>query len=274
MSCYSGKCDVFDNVYAGKGNYLQAFDEFKAATGGKIYQHYCIKEVTDSNRDFIAEHCPQFKYEKHVWQDPDKRFKCGYKEIVTYTYEYWGKQYTDEELKRRGGVYVTIEIPIDTALDLVRYLPYIVAAQYWSNGKEVVYIGRESFVDSEFEDMLQYGHINLKSHYDHELAEHYHYVCGLLDHDLGNRTRVERVCTVSKAWEGGPYLLATDPHEKIDYNHPIEWEFEDGKPHTHWASPKYHNEGSIEISPQDFDGYLKDDIENGKAYVRYVVRDW
>lgn len=274
MSFCSGKCDVFDNVYAGRDNYLQAFDEFKVATGGRIYQHYCIKEVTDSNRDFIAEHCPQFKYERHVRQDPDKRFKCGYKEIVTYTYEYWGKQYTEKELKRRGGVYVTIEIPIGTALDLVRYLPYIVAAQYWSKGKEIVYIGKESFVDSEFEEMLQYGHINLKPHYDHELAEHYREVCRLLDQDLGNRTRVERVCVESMTRDGEACILATNPHEKIDYNHPIEWEFEDGKPRTHWASPKYRNENAIEISPKDFEGYLKDDIENGKAYVKYVVRNW
>ena len=122
MSRWSGKCDFADHI-AGLGGWydkdgnpvkfgqegvgayysdeLQDFREFKRKTGGVMYQHKRIKKIDEWNQDFVAKKCSNFKIIKHVNKVDDKRKKEGYREVVSYTYEYWGKEYTQKEINKR-----------------------------------------------------------------------------------------------------------------------------------------------------------------------------
>lgn len=288
MSRFSGKCDLFDHI-AGMGGWydkdrnpvkfgqegvgayyseeLQDFEAFKKATDGVIYQHKCIKKITEWNHNFVAEHCSQFEVLKHERVVADKRKKDGQRTDVYYTYKYWGKEYTQKEISQRG-VYITVEIKFDTLLDLIKYYPYIVSFCCSSDGKQTVYITNESFVDEEFDDMLQHGHLARKDHYEKELANHYLYVCKTYFlPKLDERTK--QISLIGcKPLHNGYYELLTD--SPIDYMHHVKFVWADGKKHTHWTSPKMQDQYTILISEQDIENYLVDDIKHDTVKIEYV----
>jgi len=295
MSKFSGKCDLFDHI-AGQGGWFNKegqpvkfgeegvgvyysdefldFEAFKKKTGGVIHQHHKIK-VDEYNQEFVKEHCKFFDYKKHVWQDPDKRCKCGFKEVITYTYIYYDKKYTLKELNKRG-VYIETDIHFDTLLDLIPYYPYIVSCAACDGDKQYVVISKESFVDSEFKEHLQYGWISGVD-YKKKLQEHYLEVCrDYFLYKLEERTKIIDIKNLVYAPEMiddkviEHYYLLTDT--KIDYMHNIEFVWEDGKLHSHWTSPKVVNDNTIEISKEDVKNYLTEDIKNGTVKIKYVEK--
>jgi len=194
MSKFSGKCDLCDHI-AGLGGWydrdgnpvkfgqegvgcyysdeLQDFNEFKRKTGGVMYQQHNIKEITEYNQEFVAEHCNNFEIVKHEDIIPDKRRKDGTRTVVSYTYKYWGKEYTAKQLKQKGGVYITTEIHFDELLDIIKYYPYLVSMSASNKDKSTIIITNESFVDEEFKKHLKYGYMsNMKNYYEKELAQH------------------------------------------------------------------------------------------------------
>lgn len=196
MSKFSGKCDLYDHIaglggwYDKDGNQVkfgqngvncyysdefQDFEAFKKATGGVIYQTHHINKVTKYNQYFIEEHNINFRVIKHHKQIADKRKKSGFREKISYTYSFFDKEYTAQELNKQGGVYITTEIHFDEITDIIKYYPYTITMSYGDkNGKSIVYISRESFVDREHKESMQYGYLSeMKKVYDKELADHY-----------------------------------------------------------------------------------------------------
>lgn len=291
MSRWSGKCDFADHI-AGLGGWydkdgnpvkfgqegvgayysdeLQDFKEFKRRTGGVIYQHKHIKCINSWNQDFVAEKCPNFKIIKHVDKVADKRKKEGYREVVSYTYEYWGKEYTQKEINKRG-VYITVEIHFNTLLDIIKYYPYLVSACASSKDKMTVYIADESFVDEEYDGALQHGHETLKVHYDRELAEHYlEVVRDYYLKDIDKRQALILV-TAKPNYEDEKYAYYVTPHE-IDDLHRVKWYFEDGIMRTHWGVPEIVDEHTIKIDKVNISGYLKDEIDSELVWISYVIK--
>ena len=145
MSRWSGKCDFADHI-AGIGGWydrdgnpvefgqkgvsvyysdeLKDFRAFKEKTGGVMYQHKRIKNIDEWNQKFIKDHCPGFNYVEHVNKIADKRCKSGVREEKYFTYTYFGQEYTQKEINKKG-VYITVEIHFDTLLDIIKYYPYI-----------------------------------------------------------------------------------------------------------------------------------------------------
>lgn len=192
MSRFSGKADLFDymnglagwhdkdgnkvNYGEGNGPYYgdeyQDFLEFKRITNGVIHQHRKIK-VNEYNQDYVKEHCKGFDYTLHTKEIKDARTTKGYREESYYTYFYYGKEYTLKELNKKG-VYITIDIHFDTILDLIPYYPYIVSMSCSNDGKQIVYISNQSFVDGELEEHLENGwYSDYWQHYKKELQGHY-----------------------------------------------------------------------------------------------------
>lgn len=274
MSRFSGKCDLFDHIFSAASNwseYFKAFEEFKQRTGGVLHQHHRIKEVNSFNRDFVAERNRNFKIVKIEKQIPDMRFANGVKTVDEYEYEYYGKRYAEKQLKKKGGVFIDVEIHFETVLDLIRYYPYIVSACYCGEGKEVVFISKESFVEEEFDDMLQYGHEAMRDCYNQLLAEHCREVCQQLDADLEKRKVIFAVeSSKLKKADDGNYTLSVD--RPISENHLVSWDFADGSAHSHWTSPRRISENEIVLHKDDVESYLKHEIDRGEARVTYVER--
>lgn len=270
MSLYSGKCDILDSMMVGHDDELEAFEDFKKQTDGTIYQMYHIKEVNEWNQYFIEKNCNAFKVIKNVSQDADKRFKEGFKEVTTYTYEYYGKTYTAKELKQKGGVYVKLPIHFETILDLVRYYPYTISMAGYSDGKAHIVISKESFVDRQRKDLVESGYSSsMFDTYNHELAEHYRELVRRLDYNLEGRTKEEEIQNLKECDSDLDYYHMS-LNEIPSTNHPIQFVWIDGKAHSHWTSPKYCQSNIIKISKQDVDYYLKDDIKNHTVKVRYI----
>lgn len=295
MSVFSGKCDLFDHIggcagwYDREGNPVKFgeghgayygdeyrdFLEFKRRTGGVIYQHQKVK-VTEWNQEEVAKKIPgQFEIIKHEHLISDKRCKEGHKTKVTYTYKYWGKEYLTLKDLNKHGVWVTIDIYFDTILDLIPYYPYIVSACCSNNGKETVFISKESFVISERDELYERGHFSDSwQWYTKKLQEHYFEICrDILCYKLEERTKTVTItsdrllCPVEP--EDGDYVIPVD--DEIDCNHKLEFIWDDGTIHTHWTSPKRDGLHDIVISRQDVEGFLKEDIKNGTLKVKYVA---
>lgn len=291
MSRWSGKADLADHI-AGMGGWydkdgnpvkfgqegvgayysdeLQDFREFKRRTGGVIYQHKYIKNVDEWNQDLIAKKCPNFKVIKHINKTTDKRTKEGYREVVSYTYEYWGKEYTQKEINKRG-VYITVEIHFDTLLDIIKYYPYIVSACCSDEDKMTVYISNESFVDEEYEEHLKHGwDSGMRDHYNKELAEHYlEVVKEYYLKDIDERTAYIFMKSAKPAYEDEQYVYFKSTHD-IDDLHKAEWCFNDGKMRAHWDSPKIVDSHTIKIDKVNL-RYMADAIEEGKVAIKYVI---
>lgn len=279
MSIFSGKCDLYDHIMGQGGWYDKSghpvkfgdkdvsvycsdeyrdFLAFKKKTGGVLHQHKEIK-VDEYNQDLVAELCDGFEIVKVITQTKDKRTKNGIREDVSYTYKYYGKEYTLKELNKHG-VFITIDIHFKTMLDLIPYYPYIVTSCCSHDGKETVYISDESFVISERDRALQYGYKSLMwEYYAKVLQDHYRDIV-LRYFDPMNREEVEFV-----EFDENRQAVLNNP---IDENFDVEWFFEDGQKRPHWTSPIVvdADKGIIEISEEDYNNYL------GKSADVYYVK--
>ena len=276
MSMFSGKCDLADTIMMQhfrtksgsdkkedlektNGYYsdeLECFNEFKKKTGGVIYQHQQVI-VTEQNQSLIEKKCSNFKVIEHIKEVEDKRYKNNKKKETTYTYEYYGKEYSLKELNKKG-VYITKEIHFDTILDIIPYYPYLVTTMCSNEDKMTVFISQESFVDSEERKMLNVGYEStMYEYYRKELQKHYIEV-------------VQRYYTPKQ--ENIIFELVKFDENRvgktqypIDDRFEVKWFFKD-KSITHWTNPKVvdYKEGLIEISKEDYDSYL-----GKECYIKY-----
>jgi len=296
MSMFSGKCDLFDHICGmagwydkdgrpvkfgdpGVGTYYgdeyRDFLEFKRKTGGIMYQHHEVK-VTEWNQDDVAEKIPeQFKVIKHETTVEDRRHKSGKRTNIFYTYEYWGREYKTLKELNKHGVFVTTEIHFDTILDLIQYYPYIVVGACCDKDHQTIYLSKESFVFEERDEHYKNGYFsNYWEYYTKRLQEHYFEICrDYLCYKLEERTKIVPIdfdkmeCPNSK--EDGDYSLWVE--DEIDCNHQVEFIWDDGELHPHWTSPKQVGSREIQISWEDINQYLKEDIKNGTVKIRYVA---
>lgn len=290
MSRFSGKCDLYDHISGMGGWYdkdgnpvkfgqegvvayysdeLQDFREFKRRTGGVIYQQKYVKKIDEHNQDFITSRCKAFKIIKHVDKVTDKRKKDGYREDVSYTYEYWGKEYTQKEINKRG-VYITVEIHFDTLLDIIKYYPYIVSACCSDEDKMTVYISNKSFVEEEYESHLQYGwDSGMKAIYDKELAEHYLEV--VREYYIKDLDERETFISVADGfdYEDDKYVYFKTKY-RIDDLHKAEWSFSDNVMRTHWNDPKIVDSHTIKIDKANL-RYMEDAIKDEHVWIKYVA---
>ena len=266
MSRFSGKCDLYDHI-AGSGGWYDRdgnpvkigqegvgayysdeykdFLAFKKLTGGVIYQHKKFK-ITPWNHEEATKLCPELEIIEQPTQS-GKRKKV-------YTYKYYGKEYTEKELNKRG-VWITIDIHFNTLLDLIPYYPYIVSMRCGST----VYISQESFVDKEIDNRLENGfYSDLWEHYKKELQNHYREIV-LTYFNPEGREHIEEV----EFDENGIGKVS----KPIDENFDLEWGWEDKTYHLCWTSPKIKDaeKGLIQISKEDLTRYI------GKKMLVYYV---
>lgn len=283
MSKFSGRCDLFDHMSGlggwydrngkpvkigdpGVGVYYsdeyQDFLAFKKRTGGVIHQHKKVK-VTEWNQKEVEKNIPNmFKVIEHKEEIKDKRYKDGIKEVISYTYEYWGKEYKTLKELNKHGVYITIDIHFDTILDLIPYYPYIVSSCCSSGDKETVFISKESFVISERDEHCERGYFSDSwEWYNKKLQDHYREIVLEYFNPTG-REHIEEVTFD----ENGIGKVS----EPIDENFYVEWRWEDGKPHDHWTSPEVLDAQNGKIKMHKYDIKLL----SNKMLVYYVgVKD-
>lgn len=267
MSKYSGKCDLADwiagqggwfdkdgkpvefgdeNVHAYYSDEMLDFKAFKESTGGVLHQHKKVK-VTEWNQEDVVKHCSGLSIIEHKEVVLDKRCASGEKIKTTYTYMYWGKEYTLKELNKHG-VWVTIDIHFNTLLDLIPYYPYIVC---FANGGNIV-ISDQSFVIKErdshiiengyFSDFWEYYQKELQKHYIDVVLEYFNPTGREVEEDL----TFFKECTQN----GDRYIAYT--LYPIDENIEVKWVTNK----SHWTSPKRIGEHMIEMSKEDFESYL------------------
>lgn len=180
MSFVSGKCDIYDLIYASCRNNdwemkKKAFEIFKEETGGKLYQNLIV-ELNPWNLDKEIEYInrPEFlSKEIEVIQVPDKRCKSGFKTKEKVFVKYLGKLIP---LEKKPKVCVHKVIYFEDMIDLVPYYPYIVSSYGRSvkDGKIVcsVTISKESYLDSRYLDTRKLGgDISYLEHYRKNLKE-------------------------------------------------------------------------------------------------------
>ena len=270
MSRYSGKCDLFDHIsgqggwFDKEGNPVEFGDEnvycyysdemldfiaFKKRTGGVLHQHKQVK-INEWNQDEVAKYCSDLTIIPHTKVVEDKRYKKGKREVTTYTYKYWNREYTLKELNKHG-VWVTIDIHFDTILDLIPYYPYIVSFCSSKDGKEVVYITDQSFVIEERDGHIEHGYFSdFWEHYTKELQNHYREIVLEYFNPIG-RERHELI-TFTK--EGDKYLGHTQ--FPIDDNFEPRWMIDT----PFWNSPKVIDEHTLEMSKENFKEYIGDTV--------------
>jgi hypothetical protein len=280
MSVYSGKCDLADLVF-GQGGYFDKdgksvkfgdnvgayysdewldFLAFRKKTGGILYQHKNVK-VDSYNAEEIKKHCKEFDYKKIKTQVPDKRSKVGYREITSYIYTYYGKEYTKKELNNKGGVYITVEIHFDTLLELLPYYPYLTSAVVSDGDKTTVYISDQSFVEQEFNSLVKHGLVsNSRNHYNQELAKHYAEVALRYYNPTGHEISEEVVFD-----SDGVGCTSKKINDRFNLNFDMDWLLNKNGHCSHWTSPKMIGENKIQISKQDLEGYV-----GAIAKIKYV----
>lgn len=291
MSHYSGRFDVCDYI-AGTGGWFDKdgnlvkfgdknvhvyysdeyldFLAFKKATDGKLYQYQKVV-VTEYNQKEVAEKLPGiFEIIEHKDIIEDKRVKSGKKEKITYTYKYYNRECTLKELNKQG-VYITVEVPFNTLLDLIQYYPYIVISSVHVDGKQKVYISKQSAVDTERESHYECGLFSdMWVHYKEKLAEHYQEVVLRYFNPAGK----EHVETIKFENIDGKYIGKTS--KAIDENFKVSWSWPDKQIKTHWCSPTVidHANGIIEMNKNDYKSYLGDTMNvyyvEAKEYERHL----
>lgn len=275
MSGFSGKCDLFDHIYAGCADwkeYFERFEEFKKKTGGKLYQERKVS-VSNCNIDDICDMNPNLKFEE---VEVTKTNKNGVsRKFKEKRFTYWDKEYVGLKELNKKGVYVRIEIPFETVLDLIPYYPYVIACNYWSSDNEIVILSHQSYPDSEIEDRLDGGYfmgqpsIEWLFHYKHELQEHYRDVLGQLFFDIGCRRVQLSLKDIELKKDGDWYLLTVE--KDVDPNFPVKWFFPSGLK-THWTNPKRIDDRTIAFHARDVEYYLKDAMQSNGAQLEYVKR--
>lgn len=275
MSRFSGKCDLYDHIFAGSADwadYFRRFEEFKEKTGGKMHQERKVL-VTDGNLDDVCAVNPRLSYSNVTVVKTDKKGKT--KEVLERHYLYWDKEYDSLKKLNKRGVYIRIDIPFDTILDLIPYYPYIIAADFWSKDRETVILSHQPYPDEEIDDRLESGwfkgmeSIDFQFHYKHELQEHYRDVFRELNRDIGDRYVLLSLKGAKLKKDGDWYLLSVE--KDVDPNHPVKWFFPSGAK-THWTDPRRVDDHTIAISAQDAETYLKDAMESNGARISYIKR--
>jgi len=266
MSRFSGKCDLFDHIggtagwYDKNGNPVKIGDpgvsvyysdeyrdflEFKKRSGGVMHQHKKVK-VTEQNQDEVERLLGgRFKAIAHTESVPDKRRRSGEREVTTYTYEYWGREYGSLHELNKHGVYMMIDVHFDTILDLIPYYPYLVTSACCDKDKQTVFISSQSYVDEERDERYGRGFFyNSWEHYHEELQNHYRDIV-LKYFNPAGREHVEEV-----VFDENFLGKVSKP---IDPNFKLEWRWPDGKIHTHWTSPKIEDaeSGTVRIHEND-----------------------
>ena len=271
MSMYSGKCDLADLI-SGLGGWFNKdgkpvkfgdqrvgafysdewldFLEFKKRTRGVIYQHHKV-QVSLWNQEDVAQRCSGFEIIPHSQTFKDSRYKDGVRTEQFYTYKYWGKEYNLKELNKKG-VYVTLEIHFDTLLDLIPYYPYIVCACASNLDSMHVVISQLPYPIEERNESIESGGklFDSWSHYAKVLQDHYRDVVLQYYNPIG-RERYEKI---TFDFEDGKYIGTTT--SPIDTNFDIKW-FTD---RVHWTDPKVIDDYHIEMSPEDFEGFLGSEV--------------
>lgn len=163
-------------VYVECNNLLEAFNEFKKATNGFIYQQRRIN-ITEQNQELVAKYNKIFTVDRKLVTKPDKRCKTGYREEIEYEYTYFGKKTTLKELnKENGGIFISIPIKFETLLDLIPYFTYKVASSGMNKKEDIttmhITISDKSYSEEKLEDKLKYNtfDINTEYYYRHELS--------------------------------------------------------------------------------------------------------
>lgn len=287
MSFLSGKCDLLNHIsglggwYSREGkpvkfgdkrvdayysDIYQDFLVFKKKTNGTLYQHKRIKEVNRWNQEFIEKNCPAFKIIEKAYVIPDKRTKNGQRVETEYFYEYYGKLYTAKELKKKGGVFVTVEIHFNNLLELAPYFPYIVTCAACDKEKEYIVISNEPWPEEEYNRGLQNGFEHSRNYYVHKLAE-YTRELTLRYFNPADREVFEQVkFSLDDAKEGDTPMYIGQVSWHIDENFPVEWILAK-EDKTHWTSPRVVDaeQGLIEMSKEDFTNFI-----GSKVMVKYV----
>ncbi len=270
MSSYSGKADLADYIAGMSGWYdrdgnpvkmgegssayysdeYRDFLEFKKRTGGVLYQHKVLT-VTPWNHDEAMKLCPKLEVIEHKKIVSDKRQKSGQREDIYYTYKYWGREYTLKELNKHK-VYITIKIHFDTLLDLIPYYPYIVTIACSNNGKQIVYISNQSFVDEKIDDHLKCGYYSESwQHYKKQLQEHYQEIVLRYYNPTGREIKENITFTKELAEDGTEKYIGKTSYP-MDENFEPKWTINKMR----WTSPKRLDEHRIEMSKQDFESFL------------------
>ena len=250
MSRFSGKCDLADDFFMNEElirkenpeltevTDMDLFNYFKKVTGGVLYQHYNIEHVTDDNKLFVKEHCENFDYKTVEKTTPSGKVK---KETI---YTYYGREYTEKELKKKGGVFIKLEIHFDTLLDLIPYFPYLITMMTADKDGEIIYITRESYVDTQYKKLLDSG-------FETKMYDYY-------KKELQNYTRDITLKYFNPIGREVAETLEFDENRQAKTSHQIDYNFEPKRLTTksHWTSPKIVDSNTIEISKDDYDTYL------------------
>lgn len=277
MSGFSGKCDLFDHIYGGCENwkeYFERFEEFKRKTGGKLYQERKVS-VSNCNIDDICEMNHNLKSEEVEVIKTDKNGAS--RKFKEKHFTYWDKEYIGLKALNKKGVYVRIEIPFETVLDLIPYYPYVIACNYWSKDKEIVILARQSYPDSEIDDRLEGGYflgqpsIEWLLHYKHELQEHYRDVLGQLFYDIGDRRVQISLKDAMLKKDDDHYIITVQEGKPIDPNFPVNWFFQ-GEMSAHWTAPKRVDDFTISMHERDVECYLKDAMQSNAVQLEYIKR--
>ena len=281
MSFLSGKCDLLDHIsglggyYDKDGNRITFIEEycgplysdiyqdflvFKKQTGGVLHQYKRIKEVTPNNHHFIESKLPEFKVITHKTKVQDRRTKSGFNERITYGYEYFGKEYTAQELKDKGGVSIIVDIHFDTLLELAMYFPYTVSVTSSADDKKYVVISEESYVERHYDELIQHGYEVSREHYNKLLVE---YIKDLSFKYFDPRGK-ENVEIITFEEQDGKYIGKTS--KPIDPDFEVKW---NDKSQVHFSSPSIEDadKGLISIHENDFCNGFGD-----KAEIYYVEK--
>jgi len=278
MSLFSGCYDLYNYMMSEKtyefdsfrkSDELECFNIFKERTGGVIHQHQEI-EVTGYNQDYVEKHCPEFKVIPHKTAVKDGRLKTKQKEITTYTYEYYGKEYKTLKELNKHKVYITIDIHFNTLLDIIPYYPHSIKFATSSEDKEVIYISKESQILSEKNSFYKWGGGSAWEYFTKRLQEHYLEVCQkYFLYKIEERTKIIPIAGYEE-YDDSHFKLTIE--NGIDYMHSLYYVWDDNKPHTHWTCPEMLDEHTILLHNEDIKGLLADDIKSGIVKIKYVEK--
>lgn len=145
MSKLSGKCDLYDHIYdiGCKGttdemSKMEKFNIFKQRTGGVIYQDIPL-EVTKDNIDLLIE-------KDNLLEKTDDG-----------NYIYINRKYKTIKALNKAGYYYRRKIYFDTTMDIVEYLPYVIAVLSSGPDSEYVQIASRPYPEERYLENLKYG---------------------------------------------------------------------------------------------------------------------
>lgn len=277
MSIY-GKYDLYDHICMEKtylqdpnnpnsplvSDIMECFDVFKERTGGVLYQHYKV-EVNDFNKFQIEKKCPFLNIMKHTSIKEDKRYKDSKKEIITYSYKYYDKEYNSLKELNKKGVYITREIKFDNIFELIPYFPYIIASMSYHDGKEVIFISKKSYIDKRYKEDIKYGNDGdyWNHYYRKTLADITKNIILKYFSDYKERTITEELKVIK---ENDKYVVHTS--KDIDYNFEAKVD-EDNKDKLvcYSLTSKYIDSHTLDVSSTYFDIDKRD-----KIIVKYVYK--